>query len=85
MRIDRDEPRDLFVDMQVRGPYRPWRHTHTFEDVEGGRRCVTSSSTRCPSVPGTLARWLFVSRTLERIFDHRAASIAESSRRSARP
>ncbi|MCA9609296.1 MAG: SRPBCC family protein [Myxococcales bacterium] len=77
-RIDRYEPRDSFVDMQVRGPYRLWRHTHTFEDVEGGTEMRDVVEYEVPFGPlGTLARWLFVSRTLERIFDHRAASIAE--------
>ncbi len=25
-----------FVDVQLRGPYRQWHHTHTFEDQDGG-------------------------------------------------
>lgn len=30
------EPPALFVDEQVRGPFRAWRHEHHFDRVEGG-------------------------------------------------
>jgi ligand-binding SRPBCC domain-containing protein len=40
VRIERfDEGRE-FVDVQVRGPFRVWRHLHTFEPVEGGTECA---------------------------------------------
>ena len=29
-------PPHAFVDVQRRGPYRLWRHTHTFDETEGG-------------------------------------------------
>src|SRR3954471_21213966 len=32
------EPPHRFVDVQVRGPYRLWHHTHSLEAVAGGRR-----------------------------------------------
>ncbi len=37
-RIDRWEPPLRFVDLQVRGPYRIWHHTHEFEPERGGTR-----------------------------------------------
>src|SRR4051812_11093101 len=33
------EPSRRFVDEQRRGPYRHWRHTHTFSDLDGGTLC----------------------------------------------
>src|SRR5690606_33416155 len=35
-RIRAWEPPHRFVDEQLRGPYRQWIHTHTFEDAPGG-------------------------------------------------
>jgi ligand-binding SRPBCC domain-containing protein len=29
-------PPSQFMDVQLRGPYRQWHHTHTFEDQDGG-------------------------------------------------
>jgi len=33
--ITKYEPPYLFVDEQVKGPYKKWIHTHTFEEVNG--------------------------------------------------
>jgi len=30
------KPGECFVDSQLRGPYRKWHHTHTFQDAPGG-------------------------------------------------
>ena len=35
-----DEPR-RFIDMQLRGPYRLWHHTHTFEERPAGQTLMT--------------------------------------------
>ena len=35
-RIEEWEPGRSFVDAQIRGPYRLWHHTHTFEPAAGG-------------------------------------------------
>jgi ligand-binding SRPBCC domain-containing protein len=34
--VDRYDPPGAFHDVQARGPYRAWRHTHRFEAVKGG-------------------------------------------------
>ena len=35
-RIEAWEPGRRFVDVQIKGPYRLWHHTHTFEPADGG-------------------------------------------------
>ena len=67
-----------FVDLQIRGPYRLWRHEHRLTAVDGG------ASTRVQDrvdylLPfgqvGNLALPL-VRRDLCRIFEYRQASVA---------
>jgi ligand-binding SRPBCC domain-containing protein len=76
-RIEVWEPPVRFVDVQVRGPYRAWRHTHEFAARDGGTRIA---DTVCYAVPlgplGELARRAIVRRDLERIFDYRQAAVA---------
>ena len=73
------EPPHRFVDEQIRGPYRLWRHEHTFEAAE------------VDGVPGTMCRdrveyahWgaglgerLMVRPSLERIFAFRRRAILD--------
>ncbi|MDA1263514.1 MAG: SRPBCC family protein [Planctomycetota bacterium] len=73
-RISCWQPPYRFVDEQVRGPYRSWIHTHTFEEIEGGTRIQDHVAYRAPG--GRLVERLFVRRDLERIFDYRAEAIA---------
>lgn len=80
-RIDVFEPERRFIDTQLRGPYSIWRHLHEFEEVDSGRatRMRDRVDYAVPLGPlGDVARALFVRRTVERIFDYRAATIAES-------
>ena len=71
------EPGERFVDVQVRGPYRTWRHLHEFADAPGGTLVRDRVEYELPLGPlGEAARALFVRRALERIFDHRARVIA---------
>ncbi len=77
-RIDVWEPGVRFVDVQLSGPYRTWRHTHGFEDAPGGGTRVSDRvEYQLPLGPlGSLAHALFVERALRRIFDHRRERIA---------
>ncbi len=74
-RIAAWKPDDLFVDEQIRGPYRLWVHTHTFRDVPGGTEMEDEVRWQLPLQPlGELARPV-VGRQLERIFDYREQAI----------
>jgi ligand-binding SRPBCC domain-containing protein len=79
-----------FVDVQERGPYALWHHTHTFADVEGGTRVGDRVEYRLPLGPlGEVAHPIMVRRMLGRIFDHRQEQVsrllgaADGSRRAA--
>jgi hypothetical protein len=76
-RIAAWQPGLRFVDVQERGPYALWHHTHTFAEVEGGT-CVTDRvEYRLPlGALGEIAHPLMVCRTLARIFDHRQERVA---------
>lgn len=62
-----------FCDEQRRGPYRRWRHTHTFEEQDGGTLCRDQVIYAVPG--GALVNWLFVRHDVKRIFKHRAAAL----------
>lgn len=77
-RISTYEPPHMFVDVQERGPYALWEHTHTFEEVEGGTLVRDVVRYEMPFGPlGRLAHTLWVRRQLERIFDFRAVRLEE--------
>lgn len=64
-----------FIDQQLRGPYRLWRHTHTFESIPDGTLMTDSVEY---SVPGgrIFNRW-FVEPDLRKIFAWRQKCLAE--------
>ena len=71
-RIERFEPNSEFVDTQIIGPYVLWHHTHVFETTAEGTLMKDVVRYRLPmGVIGRMVHWLFVRRTLERIFDFR--------------
>jgi ligand-binding SRPBCC domain-containing protein len=70
--IESFDPPHAFVDVQLRGPYRRWRHEHRFEPAAGGVRMIDRVDYQLPLAPlDRLAHAWFVKRTLERIFDYR--------------
>lgn len=77
--IEAWEPPLRFVDVQVRGPYALWEHTHLFEP-DGDDAAVIRDRVRY-ALPlgslGALAHRLFVRRDLERIFDYRSRVASE--------
>jgi ligand-binding SRPBCC domain-containing protein len=76
-RIEEWQPGAGFVDRQVRGPYRLWRHRHEFAPHREGTVVRDRVDYTLPLGPlGELAGALFVHRDLERIFDFRRAAVA---------
>jgi ligand-binding SRPBCC domain-containing protein len=70
------DPPHRFIDVQLRGPYSFWHHTHIFEAVDGGTRIVDEVRYVLPFGPiGRLAHTLIVKRELEKIFAYRAQVI----------
>ncbi len=67
-------PPERFTDIQLAGPYRSWRHLHTFEATPGGTLLGEEVSYRIP-VEAALAERL-INRQLDEIFSYRAARIA---------
>jgi ligand-binding SRPBCC domain-containing protein len=70
------EPPHRFVDVQVRGPYRLWHHTHELVAVDGGT--VMRDTVRYSvgfGVLGEVARRGLIVRDLEAIFAFRAQTV----------
>jgi ligand-binding SRPBCC domain-containing protein len=65
-RIEAWEPPTRFVDVQLRGPYRLWEHTHELEAVDGGT--LIRDRVRYATPAGAPV----VARLLRAIFDYRA-------------
>jgi ligand-binding SRPBCC domain-containing protein len=74
--IETFEPGTRFVDVQLKGPYRQWRHTHEFIDAPGGTLVRDRVEYEMPlGALGDLVRALFVERQLASIFDFRRQTI----------
>jgi ligand-binding SRPBCC domain-containing protein len=74
--ISRWEPPLLFVDEQLRGPYRSWVHTHRFADLGGGRtRIADEVRYALPWRPLDRVARAAVARQLTRIFRYRQGRV----------
>ena len=72
------EPEKRFIDVQERGPYARWVHTHEFAAMGGGVLMRDRVSYALPLGPlGELAHAGFVRALLARIFDYRFARARE--------
>jgi ligand-binding SRPBCC domain-containing protein len=70
-------PPHRFVDVQVRGPYALWHHTHVFAPTADGGTLMTDTVRYAVGFGpvGALAHRAFVARDLRTIFDYRAARV----------
>ena len=76
-RIEEWTPGHSFVDRQLRGPYRLWRHRHTFSADGEGTIVGDEVEYALPLGPlGDLAHSLFVRRDLGRIFAYRRQAVS---------
>jgi ligand-binding SRPBCC domain-containing protein len=70
------EPPVRFVDVQIRGPYRLWHHTHAFEPDGDGTLMRDRVRYALPLGPlGELAHVALVRRDLDRIFTFRHEAV----------
>jgi ligand-binding SRPBCC domain-containing protein len=70
------EPPHRFVDVQIRGPYALWHHTHTFTPTAEGTVIRDTVRYAIGFGPlGELADRLLVQRDLRAIFDFRAQQV----------
>ena len=76
--IEAWRPGQVFVDTQLRGPYRCWWHEHRFFPAGARRTVMEDRVLYAPpfGVLGKLANFLFIRRELNDIFAYRADAIA---------
>lgn len=71
-------PPHQFQDIQLRGPYSLWRHTHTFEAVNHGTRLYDRVEYAIPlGFIGQIVHALQVRQNVRAIFEYRQARIQE--------
>src|SRR4051812_36843447 len=73
-RISIWEPPVRFVDEQVRGPYKFWRHEHRFDETPGGTLCHDRVEYGVPG--GRIINALFVRPDLAKVFAFRQQQLA---------
>jgi ligand-binding SRPBCC domain-containing protein len=74
------DPPHRFVDVQVRGPYRLWHHTHDLVPLDDGRATLMRDTVRYAvgfGVLGEVARRALVQRDVEAIFAFRADKVPD--------
>jgi len=70
------DPPHRFVDLQLRGPYKLWRHEHRFEPRDGGTLISDTISLALPlGVLGQMAYKIKVKSDVEEIFAFRKEKI----------
>ena len=92
-RIDVWQPCIHFVDRQIVGPYRWWRHEHRFEAVPGGTRVIddVDYAPRLGWLSGAVVRrdlrriFAYRHEALRRIFPEEPSAIARAAQPGAAP
>jgi ligand-binding SRPBCC domain-containing protein len=74
--IESYDPPRRFTDVQLRGPYSFWHHTHTFEAEGAGTRMTDEVRYVLPFGPFGAPAAPWVESQLKKIFDYRAETVA---------
>ena len=62
----------VFADIQLKGPYKSWEHTHTFEEINNGVLMKDIINYELPfGFIGDIAHTLLVKKKIENIFAYR--------------
>ena len=70
--ISEYDPPHRFVDVQLKGPYSFWHHTHEFREVDGGTEVLDTVKYMVPFGPlGSILHGLIIRRDIENIFEYR--------------
>ncbi|HEX5926903.1 MAG TPA: SRPBCC family protein [Baekduia sp.] len=80
------DPPHRFVDVQVRGPYALWHHTHEFGATPEGKDTIMRDTVRYAigfGPIGALATRAFVHRDVAAIFEYRRQAVVEALRSAA--
>ncbi len=76
--IEEWNPPYEFVDVQKKGPYKLWHHTHRFAEIDGGTEIVDTVRYELPFGPlGRLVHKLQVSGDVTQIFEYRARRVPD--------
>lgn len=82
-RITAMEAPDYFVDEQVRGPFRSFRHVHEFSEVGGETVMVDRIEFAAPfGAFGRVVERLVLTRYLRNLIEQRNRHLSEASRRA---
>lgn len=66
------EPPFRFQDVQLKGPYKKWKHTHLFEAVDGGTQMTDEVVYQIPFAPlSPILHTMFIKGQIESIFAYR--------------
>ena len=64
-----------FTDIQLKGPYKSWKHSHEFIPNEQGVLMKDTVEYELPfSIIGSIAHTLWIRKKLEQIFDYRSGA-----------
>lgn len=66
------KPKHFFIDNQIKGPYKLWKHKHTFEELDNKVKMTDHVTYTLPmGLIGSFAHILYVKQRLADIFDYR--------------
>jgi len=80
------QPNFCFSDIQTKGPYSVWEHTHEFEEKNGGTLVKDKVRFKIPfGAPGDLFLTEFIQKDLKKIFNYRKNKIEKLFGHTSKP